>query len=307
MTTSIDSQSLNSMPKIDFGARFQTPSFTVIVGRSKKPYYVNEFLLTATSTYFKRIRSLQPDESSEVITLPTEIVATEIAFEKFFEYVCLGDYKLGNYASTYAYDKSLSEEMQMKLHAQVYVLAEKLMMKDLKECALEKMIATMTQAYTAEQPQAPRDTRNIPRSRTIYSGGLRGASAFAATAGSAFGSSATSASAETIPSGSSEPSKSVTIKRSKIRATCLADLVDLFYGKTSDNSIKSNTKAENDEKTRDPMRVLIARFAASCLDDYKRDTVFLKLLRGDDKFAEDLLLELAGVDKVQLNERTRLP
>ncbi|KAL7273444.1 hypothetical protein RUND412_003716 [Rhizina undulata] len=260
-------------------SRFQTPSFTVLVGRSKKPYYVNESFLTIASPYFKQICSLEPEEWSKAITLPTELVATEIAFEKFLEYVYLGDYGLGYYALTY--EGSFKEEMGMKLHAQVYVLAEKLLMRDLKGCALEKMIVTMTRAYTAEEGKIPRNTRDRLRASRTHSG---------STSSSLFGSPA----ANTVTTGglfggSSKPSKSVTstpTTRSKIRA--------------------AYTKAENTENTRDPMRVLIARFAASCSDEYKKERVFLKLLRGGGQFAEDLVLELAGVDKVRSDEK-RLP
>ncbi|KAL7265871.1 hypothetical protein RUND412_011601 [Rhizina undulata] len=346
MTASDGSQRLNSLPGNDFGARFQTPSFTVLVGRSKKPYYVNEFFLTTASPYFKQIRSLEPEESSKAITLPTELVATEIAFEKFLEYVYLGDYGLGDYALTY--EKSFEEEMGMKLHAQVYVLAEKLLMRDLKGCALEK-----NDSYTAEEGKIPRkqeivviptsgsafgsaeasveakpagtgfgaaakptSTRDRLRASRTHSGFISSsfyvspAANTAATGGLFGGSSVTPASTEPTPSGSSEPSKSVTptpTTRSKIRATCLAELVELIYGKTSDNFSESYTKAENNENTRDPMRVLIARFAASCLDEYKKESVFLKLLRGGGQFAEDLVLELAGVDKVRSDEKKRLP
>lgn len=81
--------------------------------------------------FFKKLLSFQGKEAdTNVITLD-DMCDLPMTFSFFVEYLYQGDYTVGD---------DLNENLKCLVHARVYILAERLYIKDLKDIALSRMV-----------------------------------------------------------------------------------------------------------------------------------------------------------------------
>jgi hypothetical protein len=99
----------------------------LLIGPNKKAFYVHKDVLEKKCPYFKTLfgTKMQTRELAENSVTLDSAVDSVSAWALCIEFMYLGDYNIGTH--------------QTLVHAQVYVLAQKLCMEDLKKVALKKM------------------------------------------------------------------------------------------------------------------------------------------------------------------------
>jgi hypothetical protein len=192
------------------------------------------------------------------------------------------------------------------VHAEVYVLAERLLMRDLKELALKYMARTLAKCYGTKPMHSSRvgrrtsDSDNTKQKMdpaclvqaidTIYE--------------------------HTIgPNRSEQEAKEEEAEADGVREEVQEGGIGVAAGEREEHI--TNAPASSNQKIgkraplrltpKDRMRILIARYSASCLSTLKQSPKFLQLLRTRAEFSEDMLLEtLPREEQVAEDEVSRL-
>lgn len=275
-------------------SQFKKSQFTVYVGPEKTTYNLHRELLIRRCPYFRSLCSFSAaaDSTSNSTYLDTA-VDTEQAFDMFVEYI---------YGDTYAPPEYLADSWKAQVHGEVYVLAERLMMPDLKEIALRYMVNTLAYAYDtkAKQSYDPRTKQLASASSpTMDSACLLQLieTIYAHTAQRHL------ANDETPPETPEQKDKGKTAEDGSGE-----ELEHELPPKPFKNgSHPIPPKLMEQVLPRDPMRRLIARYCASRIVDLKEVSEFMKICREKGEFAEDLIMELdSGRTRVRTDEMARL-
>src|SRR5690606_11542764 len=106
--------------------------------------------------FFKKLLSFQGKEAdTNVITLD-DMCDLPMTFSFFVEYLYQGDYTVGD---------DLNESLKCLMHARVYILAERLCIKDLKDIALSRIVPCLSRCLCDCHTDNEGD-RSLPRVRT---------------------------------------------------------------------------------------------------------------------------------------------
>ncbi|KAF8536303.1 hypothetical protein BDD12DRAFT_890635 [Trichophaea hybrida] len=277
-----------------FASQFKTSQFTIYVGPEKTPYNLHRDLLIRRCPYFRSLCSFSAaaDSSSNYTHLDTA-VDTEQAFDMFVEFI---------YGDIYTPPEYLADPWKVQVHGEVYVLAERLMMPDLKDLALRYMVNSLAYAYDTKQKQVydPKtkawETELIPMMESACIVNLIDI--------------VYSHTAQRHPSNDENPSETPEIKeKGKVAEGSNAEEVEeeLKEGPTKNGTQPFPSKLTEQMLPKDPMRRLIARYCASRVLELQKVPEFLKFVREKGEFAEDLFMELDKErTRVKIDEMNRL-
>jgi hypothetical protein len=275
-------------------SQFKKSQFTVYVGPEKTAYNLHRELLVRRCPYFRSLCSFSAaaDSSSNSAHLDTA-VDTEQAFDMFVEYI---------YGDSYTPPEYLADAWTVQVHAEVYVLAERLMMPDLKDIALRYMVNTLAYAYDTKSKQS-----YDPRTKQWVS---KASSTMDSTCLVQLIDTVYAHTAQRHPSNDENPPETPEHK-DKGKAAESSNGVEgedeLSSGPSKNGSNTIPPKLTEQVLPKDPMRRLIARYCASRLIELKEVPEFIKLCRERGELAEDLIMELEpGRSRVRTDEMTRL-
>ncbi|KAI5777404.1 hypothetical protein EDC01DRAFT_635756 [Geopyxis carbonaria] len=236
----------------EFSESFKSPLFTVMVGPEKKSYGLHKDILSRKSPYFKTLLSFPGVESTTDSVHLDSAVDTVQAFDMLVQFL---------YRDTYKPTPHLSDSWKAQIHAEVYVLAERLLMPDLKDLALESMARTLQNLYGSQNIDVYDPVQKTWGLETVSVVDLEGVACLVATV---------------YTNLEAEPKEE--------------------EKEDSDSSKKpEKTKKSATTKTKDKMKRIIARYCASVLDVI-RDTspdMVSELVDEHPEFAVDLIMELS--------------
>ncbi|TGZ80916.1 hypothetical protein EX30DRAFT_396047 [Ascodesmis nigricans] len=117
-----------------FSTHFTSQPFTVYIGPNKTQYHINRDILQSKIPYFAGLFSFPGLESSTNSCHLSTSVDTEEAFDMVLQFVYHGRYKAPDY---------IRYSWQAQSHAEVYLMAERLLMDDLMKVAVKQMARTL--------------------------------------------------------------------------------------------------------------------------------------------------------------------
>lgn len=263
---------------------------------------LHKVLLSARSQYFATLLSFPGKEGTEGRVTLEEEVDTDEAFRMFIEFAYLDDY---------VPPETPVDKLGL-VHAQVYVLAERLCMNDLKALSLNKAVNVLSALVRKPSPTCPNGYNEYQHSPSNYCCSC------------------------------AHFKNNANMELSGDDFKTLVKYVDVVYRNTPDRyCIPEGEKSEPDttvddgsvgdggneagwqapEKPKvhtptysdatepgpkDRMRTLISRFCASVLDKVKNLPEFREVVRGYPEFAEDLMTEAGNGTEVKNDELSRL-
>ncbi|KAI9768087.1 MAG: hypothetical protein M1840_005121 [Geoglossum simile] len=142
-------------------SKFDSPTVCLTIGGSERKYFLHKRLLIEKCPYFKTLFSskLPTVEVSENAVQLDGNGCTEEALDALVDYIYHGSYESGVVGQS---------DAKCTTHATVYVLAERLCMKDLKQEALVNMARELqTSKFHSGRMSAEAATQLI---RIVYSG-----------------------------------------------------------------------------------------------------------------------------------------
>lgn len=267
--------------------------FEVVVGPAKKCYRLHKTLLAQRSPYFAALLSFAGKEGAKNRVVLEEEVDTDDAFRMFVEFIYMDDY-------TPPSDKTDDIDL---IHANVYVLAERFCMGDLKSLALGKAIAVLSDQATALTATNPKTTCNWGCKQSEHPPhGLR----CTCNHYKSVDLSKVVEFARIIYRNTPDRHRSIEDIPKPIKAldSRLHSNHKITEKVSSDSASKTATQTAPGPK--DKMRTLIARFCASAVEKMRALPEFYELVREQGEFSEDLMSEVRNGDPVKRDEITRL-
>ncbi|KAF8535971.1 hypothetical protein BDD12DRAFT_808168 [Trichophaea hybrida] len=266
------------------GRQFKSTLFTVYVGTDKSPYYLHRDLLTRRCSYFKSLHAFGGTETSSNSAHLDTAVDTVQAFDMFVEFI---------YQDTYTAPEYLTNPWKALVHGEVYVLAERLMMADLKSLSLRYMAQTLANAYGTKTSELYYSRGRAWRNETtpvMDTGGIL------QLLHTVYSHTSKQDSPDDVPDQSKMKEKDSVGESSGVE-------------ETSDEKSRgsSSTGSTAQLLPKDPMRHLLARYCASNLTALRGMPEFMQLFRTQGEFAEDLIMEVAQrAERVTKDEVDRL-
>ncbi|CCX34545.1 hypothetical protein FPQ18DRAFT_346012 [Pyronema domesticum] len=213
-----------------FGSKFTSRTFELLIGPNNKAFYVHKDVLEKKCPYFKTLfgTKMQTRELAENSVTLDSAVDSVSAWALCIEFMYLGDYNIGTH--------------QTLVHAQVYVLAQKLCMEDLKKVALKKMAEYFNKSRqsTVKITDYYVDNWVVKIVQIVYDGTM-----------------------------DYEPNSGI--------------LTD--YEKSDDNSAPASVMSTS----QDPIRRMIACWAALDIVELRKHSAFMELFRNYGDFAVDIM------------------
>lgn len=239
-------------------SEFTSKPFTIYIGSNKTAYHVNRQILISKIPYFASLLSFPGLETTTTNSAHLDTsVDTEDAFDMVLQYVYTGKYHPPEY---------LSHPWKAQTHAEVYVMADRLLMEDLMTVAMKQMAWTLLNALAGEK----KNTYIFAEKRMKE---------------------------ETVPSMNAECI--IQVVRIIYGNTKEAEglLVEENDGKKSEDkksaSTDGGTKPQRRVARREPMRALIARYCGGQLGNLRETPEFTTLLHENSEFAKDLLMSVS--------------
>lgn len=235
-------------------SEFTSKPFTIYIGPNKTAYYVNRQILISKIPYFASLLSFPGLETTTTNSAHLDTSAdTEDAFDMVLQYVHTGKYSPPGY---------LASSWKAQTHAEVYVMADRLLMEDLMTVAMKQMAWTLLGALT------------VKKTNTYIYAEKR-------------------MNEESVPI--MDPECIIQVVRIIYGNTKETEglLVEENDGKKSEYEKSAST--EGGKKLlakvvmREPMRALIARYCGSQLGSLRETLEFFTLLQENAEFAKDLL------------------
>ena len=266
--------------------RFHSSTFRVVLAaHCKKPYYVHRAVLASASPYFDKLFKFPGVEAQAGSVTLSDPVDSQLAFEAFIEFCYSGDYTTHptgaataaasaptavtagtkRRCTSGAGDRAAEPAEQVTarpwVHAMVYVFAERVCTTALKKLALEKLSETMLGSY-------------------VSAGGSGGA-------GGGWKGKKTRTTITSLPN----ISRIVTVT---YRYTVAASGSSCSSFSGGGGGGGSGGSGGGGGGIREPLRMLVARFCASCLEQLRLEPEFMRLVRDWPEFEADLFLEVSN-------------
>ncbi|KAF8250989.1 hypothetical protein K440DRAFT_616633 [Wilcoxina mikolae CBS 423.85] len=270
-----------------FAEQFKSTLFTVYIGTDKSPYYLHRDLLTRRCPYFKSLLAFGGIETSSNSAHLDTAVDTVQAFDMFVEFI---------YQDTYTAPEYLTNPWKALVHGEVYVLAERLLMPDLKSLALRYMAQTLANAYGTKTSELFDLKKKAWRNETTP---VMETSGIVQLLHTVYSYTSKKDSPDDVPDPSKTKEKDSAGKSSGVEET------------SNEPPMKSRGSSSTGSTAyilpKDPMRHLLARYCASNLTALRDVPEFMQLFRTQVEFAEDLIMEVVQrAERVTKDEIDRL-
>lgn len=280
---------------VGFANQFASPTFCIRIGPSHKEYHLHKNALIARSHYFKHMLAssfIGKEVEDNTVILDSEF-DHEDAFNIFVEFL---------YTSSYSPPEGYDVSAKASLHARVYGLAERLGINKLKDMAFVQMSATLTipqgfGVFGHIPPSNPLDTTSLIDIVDIVYHNTPGTfqrwqTADLNTTQSSLPDKAVEDRVST-PIAMVEPSEDYPAQGNPTEANAHETTADAPGHTLAETSATDELSTGAEANVQDKMRVLIARYAASSLDNLRQNSDFLNLLQRGGDFVVDLVMALS--------------
>ncbi|KAJ9654150.1 hypothetical protein H2198_006769 [Neophaeococcomyces mojaviensis] len=245
-----------------FANHFHSETVCILVGRESAPYYLHSEVLEQRSPYFaKRAAFLAKAQSKDSEKVHLGDVARCEVFDLLVEYL---------YKDEYTAPSELSTVKKCEMHVQLYRLAEYLMVDDLKDTALDKLTTLLKENTHAIYGRAL-NSQEILRLLTIaYEDNI-----------------VEQCSTPSVEEEDGEEQHDDgTLSK---MATDISDNRDIAVPTIPTQAFEEQPGAEAQFTQPDPLRRLIARYAAVQLEYLQNEPAFYKILVNGGDMVRDIV------------------
>lgn len=252
-------------------SKFGSEPFTIYIGPNKTAHHVNRQLLMSNIPYFASLLSFPGLESTSTNSAHLDTPAdTEDAFEMILQFI---------YSRRYSPPAYLAETWQAQTHAEVYVMAERLLMEDLKEVTVKNMARTLLNATGVKTATRWDIATQGWVNETVPKMDV---DCIVQTVGIIYGSTVEEVAVQNNDEEKGGDSMGKESERTREAETKSGEIP---WGET-------NRKQSTATPRKDPMRVLLAKYCGANLVNLRKFSGFMRLVQEVGAFSKDLIMEV---------------